>query len=411
MKPLRIIFLTQWFDPEPALKGLEFARALVRRGHQVEVVTGFPNYPGGVVYPGYRIRPIKREVVDGVHVTRLALVPSHSESKVGRVANYLSFWLTSLLYLLFVARKADVVYAYHPPMTVGLTAAMARLVRRTPTVLDIQDMWPDTLRATGMLNNPRVLRIIGAVSAWVYRHVDRITVISPGFSRLLQERGVPVAKIDVILNWAPEAASAVPLPQEAAPFRAEHSFRLLFAGNMGPAQGLSCVLQAARQVQKINPAIGFYFLGSGISLEALKAEAQAQTMENVIFLPRVGMNEVGSYLAAADALLVHLTDDPLFSTTIPSKVQAYLSAGKPVIVAVAGDAADLTIRSGGGVTVPPNDPTAMAQAVAAMAAVPRQDLVRLGANAADFYSRELSLARAILQLEATFNAAVQARGA
>lgn len=402
MKPLRIIFLTQWFDPEPALKGLGFAQALAARGHAVEVVTGFPNYPGGRVYDGYRIRPWRNERAGAVNVTRLALIPSHSQSKIGRIANYISFWFTSFLYLLVFARRADVVYVYHPPMTVGLAAAMARMVRRTPTVLDIQDMWPDTLRATGMMGNERVLRLVGVVSAWVYRHVDRITVISPGFGWLLQDRGVPAGKIDLVPNWAPEVADAKPLAEGHKPFSSAHTFRLLFAGNMGAAQGLSSVLQAAALVQDQHPEIGFYFLGSGISVADLKSEAARLDLRNVTFLPRVGLDEVGAYLQAADALLVHLTNDPLFEITIPSKTQAYLAAGKPIILAVAGDAADLVQRAGAGVTVPPENPQDLAQAVIGMAALPKDARDKLGRNAAAFYDAELSLDQALTRLERLF---------
>ena len=402
MKPLRIVFLTQWFDPEPMLKGLGFAQALAARGHVVEVVTGFPNYPEGRLYAGYRIRAIRRETAGAVQITRLALYPSHSNSKVGRIANYLSFWFTSFLYLLFFAKKADVIYVYHPPMTVGLAAAMARVFRRTPTVLEIQDMWPDTLRATGMMNNERVLRLVGAVCRWVYRHVDHIIVISNGFARLLAERSVPLAKIDIIPNWAPETADAKPLVPGAMPFYANHTFRLLFAGNIGAAQGLSSVLRAARVIQETHPEIGFYFLGSGIAVAGLQAEAQAMHLTNVVFLPRVAMNQVDAYLQAADALLVHLRDDPLFAITIPSKTQAYLAAGKPIIMAVAGDAADLVTRSGAGMIVPPEDPMALVKAVVALAQLSPAERIRLGQNARAFYMAELSMDRAVLRLEAIF---------
>ncbi|MNE41437.1 putative glycosyl transferase [compost metagenome] len=156
----RVLLLTQWFDPEPTFKGLVFARELVAQGFEVEVVTGFPNYPGGKLYPGYRIKLIQREVIDGVTVTRLPLYPSHGQSGIGRVLNYISFAASSLLYGLFGAKKPDVIYAYHPPLTVGIAAAFIRLLRRVPVVYDIQDMWPDTLRATGMFSNEKALRIV-----------------------------------------------------------------------------------------------------------------------------------------------------------------------------------------------------------------------------------------------------------
>jgi glycosyltransferase involved in cell wall biosynthesis len=206
----RILLLTQWFDPEPTFKGLVFARELVSQGFEVEVLTGFPNYPEGKLYPGYKIKWLQREVIDGVQITRVPLYPNHDQSAIKRVLNYASFAASSLIYGLFMAKRADVIYAYHPPLTVGVTASLLRLLRRIPVVYDIQDMWPDTLRATGMLNNARALNVVAAVCGWVYRRVDHIVVLSPGFKRLLTARGVPERKLEVIYNWADEAALATP---------------------------------------------------------------------------------------------------------------------------------------------------------------------------------------------------------
>ena len=141
----RILLITQWFDPEPTFKGIVFARELVRQGFEVEVLTGFPNYPSGKIYPGYQLRWLQRETIDGVQVTRVPLYPSHDNSAIRRVANYTSFAAAALVYGLFGAKRADVIYAYQPPLTVGVTAALLRLLRRIPVVYDIQDMWPDTL--------------------------------------------------------------------------------------------------------------------------------------------------------------------------------------------------------------------------------------------------------------------------
>ena len=150
--------MTQWFDPEPTFKGLLFAKELISRGFEVEVITGFPNYPGGKLYDGYRMKLIQKEVIEGVSVTRLPLYPSHDKNKIGRVANYLSFAFSALIYGLFFAKRPAVIYAYHPPLTVGVSAAIINFFRRVPIVLDIQDMWPDTLKATGMIANSRILK-------------------------------------------------------------------------------------------------------------------------------------------------------------------------------------------------------------------------------------------------------------
>ena len=391
-RPTRVLLLTQWFDPEPTFKGMVFARELVRQGFEVEVVTGFPNYPGGKVYPGYRIKWLEREVIDGVQVTRLPLYPNHDQSAIKRVLNYASFAASALVYGLFMAKRADVMYAYHPPLTVGIAASLIRLLRRIPVVYDIQDMWPDTLRATGMLSNPKALNLVAAVCRWVYRRVDRIVVLSPGFKRLLGERGVPAAKVDVIYNWADEAALAAPTGQLPAAFPGSDRFRILFAGNMGKAQALGAVLDAAALLQAQGSCVCFVMLGGGVELGTLKQQAAQRGLTNVVFLPAVPMAEVGTYLQAADALLVHLRKDPLFEITIPSKTQAYMAAGKPLLMAVDGDAADLVRQSGGGVVAESENAAGLAQAADALTETRPQALANMGQQAQQFYAEHLALA-------------------
>lgn len=407
MTEKRLIFLKQFFDPEPTMKGLAFARALREQGFEVEVVTGFPNYPGGKVYPGYRIRPIAREARDGVAITRLALYPSHDRSRIGRVLNYVSFFLSASLYLTFFARRADVIYGYHPPLTVAMAAGLAGALRRVPVVLDIQDMWPDTLRATGMVRSRGVIGFVGAVARRTWRRATRIVVLSPGFRRLLIERGVEPERITVIRNWADEAAIASEAP--ATPVLPDDGrFRVLFAGNMGLAQGLDTVLDAAAIVARQTPRVEIVFLGSGLDADRLKARAEQEGLANVRFLPRVPMAEVGGYLVAADVLLVHLKADPLFAITIPSKTQAYMAAGKPVILAVDGDAADIVKDAGCGLTVPPQDPEALAQAILKLSEISREELDRMGKLGYEYYRRELSFDLGVQAFVRVFNQAISA---
>lgn len=401
-RPLRILLLTQWFDPEPTFKGMVFARELVRQGFEVEVVTGFPNYPGGRVYPGYRIKTIQRELIDGVHVTRVPLYPNHDQSAVKRVLNYASFAASALVYCLFFAKRPDVIYAYHPPLTIGIAASIIRLLRRIPVVYDIQDMWPDTLRATGMLNNTRVLNLVGSVCDWVYRRVDHIAVLSPGFKRLLVQRGVPEAKIDVIYNWADEAALTSTTGGLPSNFPGPERFRIVFAGNMGKAQALETVLDAAFLLKETQSRVCFVMLGSGVELVRLKALTAQRNLDNVVFLPAVPMAEVGMYLNASDALLVHLRKDPLFEITIPSKTQAYMTVGKPLLMAVNGDAADLVRESGGGLVVDSENAQALAKAAEALAGTNPEGLAFMGQKARSFYQERLALAVGVERFGAVF---------
>jgi len=388
----RVLLLTQWFDPEPTFKGLVFARELMRQGFDVEVVTGFPNYPGGKVYPGYKIKLIQRGRIDGVDVTRLPLYPNHDQSAIKRVLNYASFAASALFYGLFMANRADVMYAYHPPLSVGVAASLISWLRGIPLVYDIQDMWPDTLRATGMLNNPRALSLVGHVCDWVYRRVDQVVVLSPGFKRLLVQRGVPESKIEVIYNWADESALSTPTGSLALNFPGDDRFKIVFAGNMGKAQALDAVLQAAEILQMRGSRVCFVMLGGGVEVGRLKERTNALALDNVVFLPAVPMAEVGTVLSAADALLVHLRKDPLFEITIPSKTQAYMAVGRPLLMAVNGDAADLVTQSNSGLTAESENPLALADAAQRLADMPLDQLQAMGKRARQFYQERLGLA-------------------
>jgi colanic acid biosynthesis glycosyl transferase WcaI len=399
----RVLLLTQWFDPEPTFKGQVFARELVRQGFEVEVLTGFPNYPGGKVYPGYRINFLQREMIDGVQISRVPLYPNHGQSAIKRVLNYASFAVTALVYGLFVVKRADVIYAYHPPLTVGITASLIRLLRRIPVVYDIQDMWPDTLRATGMISNPRVLNAVETVCQWVYKRVDQIVVLSPGFKRILTQRGVPAAKVEVIYNWADEAALAAPVGQLPANFPGPERFRIVFAGNMGKAQAIDAVLNAAATLQARGSRVCFVLLGGGVEVNQLKQRAVQLHLSNVVFLPPVPMSEVGTLLHAADALLVHLRKDPLFEITIPSKTQAYMTVGKPLLMAVDGDAANLVTQACCGVVAESENGVALAAAAEALQNLSLTERQVMGAKAQTYYREHLALAVGVSQFGKIFN--------
>jgi glycosyltransferase involved in cell wall biosynthesis len=387
-KKKRVLMLTQWFEPEPTFKGLVLARELVERGFEVEVVTGFPNYPGGTLYPGYRISMLSRERIDGVEVTRVPLYPSHDHSAVRRMANYGSFALSALLYSLFRARRPDVVYVYQLP-TKAVVAAVLRLFRGTPFVYDVQDIWPDTLLATGM-GGGMMARMAGAVAGWAYRNADALVVNSSGFRRLLLERGVAPEKTEVVLNWCDERSLRAPADPTPA-FPRDGRFRIVFAGNMGRAQALDSVLDAAERVRERDPRIEFVLVGSGIETERLKAAAAERGLDNVAFVPRVPVAEVGRYLSQADALLVHLKADPLFAITIPGKTQAYMAMGKPVLMAAPGNAAELVRDARCGIEAPPQDAAAIADAAVRLASLSAGELREMGERGRAYYNANLAV--------------------
>ena len=401
--------LGQFFTPEPDFKGVPFARELRRRGHEVEVLTGFPNYPGGRLYPGYRVRPWQREIIEGITVNRVALYPSHDRSAVRRAANYASFALCAAAFGPFLVKRPDVVYVYHPPATVGLPAMVLRALLGCPVVYDIQDLWPDTVLSSGMMGNRWVGAALGRWCQFVYSQVDRIVVLSPGFRETLIRRGVAAQKIDVIYNWADEANLRCAGWDEnrAREFGLAGRFNVVFAGTMGLVQKLDAVLEAARICAATVPDVQFVFVGGGVDKARLEQRAADLQLPNTRFLPRQPMETIGGILSAADVLLVHLQDDPLFRITIPSKTQAYLATGRPILMAVGGDAAGLVERSGGGVTCPPENPAALAEAVKRLRMMAQPERGAMGAKGRAFYDRHLSLAVGVEQFERVFEDTVQ----
>jgi colanic acid biosynthesis glycosyl transferase WcaI len=399
----RIVLLTQWFDPEPTFKGIIFARKLIEQGYEVEVITGFPNYPGGKVYPGYKISLLQRESIQDIEVTRVALYPSHDGSAIKRILNYISFAVTAAFYGIFMMKKADVMYVYHPPLTTGVSAAVIRFFRKIPVVYDVQDMWPDTLQATGMVNNEAVLGIVSKVCQGVYKNVDKIAVLSPGFKDLLVARGIPASKIQLIYNWCDESALALPegvLPEN---FPSSDKFTILFAGTMGKAQALDAVIAAAAIVQNLNSKINFVFVGGGVEVAHLQELVTVQNLNNVVFIPRVPMSQVGSMLQQADVLLVHLRKDPLFEITLPSKIQAYMSTAKPILVAVAGNATSIIEEAQCGLVAEPENPQSIANAAILLANMSATELATMGKAGRGFYDAKMSIDVGVASFIKLFN--------
>ena len=390
---MRILILSQFCEPETHMtRAALFARALAAEGHEVQILTGFPNYPGGKVYPGYRIRFLQRETLDGVSILRVPLYPSHDASSIRRILNYASFAASASILGSLFASRPDIIYVWHPPLTIGLAARVLSLTKRAPFVYDIQDLWPDTLAATGTVRSRWVLALIAKVGGWVYRHAGFLVVQSPGFKRVLSARGVPEDKIEVIYNWSHEGHLRLGhSPQIREQINAGQRFNVVFAGSMGRAQGLRTVLEAAKLLESSRPNVQVVLVGAGVEVGNLQEAAAELGVGNVVFLPRMPASEIGRVMEAADVLLVHLRDDRLFEITIPGKTQDYLSVGKPILMAVRGDAAELLAASGGGMCCEPGNPQALAKAVEQLADMEPSQLREMGERGKRFYEAELSL--------------------
>jgi len=401
---MKILILTQWYPPEPDLLIQELAQTLMAHGHHVTVLTGFPNYPSGQLYPGYRLKLLQKETIVGVPVVRVFLYPEHSRSEIKRALNYLSFAVSAATLGWLAVSKPDVMFVWHPPLTIGIPAYILSRLWCVPFFYHIEDIWPETLSATGMMNNPAVLNGVGKLAMWIYRKSAEIGVISPGFRENLIKKGVPTDKIHVIFNWVDTEAYDVtaPDPVLAEELGLSNRFNVMFAGNIGEAQGLEVVLDAAKLLRDLKD-VQFVLVGDGVALPRLNQTAIDQALNNVLFLGRYPQDRMPALYALADVLLVHLKDDPLFRITIPCKIMTYLASGKPILAAVAGDAAKVVKDADAGLGCPPGNPEALAESVQKFYHLDREELRRMGMNgrraAQNMYSREYSVSKieAILQ--------------
>lgn len=389
---MRIGYVSHWFDPEGGAAGHPgiAARALMRRGHDLTVLTGFPHYPRGEVFDGYRVRPHARESIDGMDVHRTPIYPSHNVRAVARAANYLSYSAAGAMAAPRCLAKVDVALVYSTPATAAVPALVLKATRRVPFAVWIQDMWPQSVTSSGFLDDStdgRVERTLHRFCDTVYRHASLIGVTSPGMADLVLSRGVPARKVRLVPNWADESAFRPTSPSSA--LRAElglsRRFTLMYAGNLGEMQGLGTLIEAAALLQDRSD-VGIAIVGGGVLESPLKRQAQACGLDNVQFIPSQPFARMSDVLALADVLLVSLKDVPLLRSTTPSKLQASLAVGKPVLGAVAGDAAKIIASSGAGRVTAPGDAAALATAVRCFADDSQERLAVLGKRAREHYS-------------------------
>lgn len=398
---MRIGMLTQWFDPEPgpaALPGV-LARGLVDRGHQVQVVTGFPNYPTGSLAEGYTIRRQADEHLDGVDVRRVALWPSHDGSSVNRLGNYLSFSASALVNGLSQLRGCDAVWVNYSPITIGLPMWASRYLLGTPQVVHVLDLWPDTVIASGFSKPSAAGRVAERVmSTWcnaMYRAADSVAYISPGVHHLLAERGVPEQKLAYVPMWADESIFR-PADED---LRGELGIApdkvvLLYAGAMGEAQELSGLIDACTQID--DPRFLCLLAGSGISESSLRE--QAVGVDNVRFIGRFPQERMTRLCATSDINFVGLRPHPLSEFTMPSKTQAGLASGRALLVAAEGDVATVASDSGACLLARP-EPDSIAAAIRRACELGREGLATLGHQAHSYYQKTFSVDRGVDQIE------------
>lgn len=408
---MKIAMVSQWYEPEPgaAAHPTAIARALRRRGHDVTVLTGFPNYPRGKVYPEYRMRLRMEEDRDGVRVLRVPLHASHDNSAVRRALSLTSFALSASSQVLAL-RDADVCLVYLTPATVGLVGRVLRLLAGVPYVVYVQDLWPESIHASGFIRHPVASRVVERViDGWcrrLYSGAEHVAAIAPGMAALLAERTPRPDKVSVVYNWVDEAVFAPPQVAAMEPELDADSFWVMYAGGIGDIQGLDCAVDALAELKDL-PQVKLAFVGDGVALPGLRRRAEERSVsDRVAFLGRRPMDAMPAVMAAAHAQLISLRDLPLFHATVPSKTQSVLACGQPVVASVPGDSARIVEEAGAGFTCPPEDPSALADGLRAMAALPEPERREMGRSGRAYYERELAETVGVSRLEHLLASAV-----
>ena len=400
---MKILLFTQFCTPEPIFKSLPFAAELRRRGHEVRILTGYPNYPGGKVYPGYRLGLWLREEMEGIPLLRVPLFPSHGASTVGRLANYCSFTAAAVLPLL-TGWMPDVLYAYNLP-TLGVLGALLQRVRHVPYVLDVQDLWPDSVLSSSM-GRSWMAGPLHRLCQQAYGSATRVVTLAPGMATRLIGRGVRRDRIRHIYNWCDETDLPEPDGGESLPAGMAGRFNVLYAGNHGTVQGLEAVVEAAALAALQNPSIQFIFLGDGVRKPALRERARSVAPSNTLFLDPLPPAKAYRLMTSADALVLSLAPGPLVDITIPSKTQSYLRMGRPILASIGKDAADLVTEAGAGVTCQPGKPEAIADAAIQLARCSPNERARMGSRGKEYYGKHLCLKVGVDRWEQVFDEAM-----
>lgn len=401
---MRFGILSQWYDPEPGggtVPGV-LANGLVERGHEVKVLTGFPNYPTGRVYPGYKQR--WRHVESprpNLTVKRVPLYPSHDGNPLARSANYLSFGTTALIQSFDHLADRDALWVFNSPAPVGAVARQMARRRDVPVLLHVMDLWPDSVLDSGMLSGGRLHSIVNRTLEGVVRRThdaaSLVAVTSPGQMTALAERGVPSEKLRYIPVWAneevffPQECDRTCLPREAR----EADLVLMYAGAMGHVQRLETIIRA---VSRAGPSLQLVMVGTGVAESSLRALATDLQATNIHFMGSQSPDSMGRISAAADLHFVSLDDTPLMRMTMPSKVQSIMALGRPILATCAGDAAAVIEAAGAGLALPPGDEAGLRNTLSQLASSPRQ-LTAWGKAARAYYEAQFSRARALDRVE------------
>lgn len=393
---MKISIITQYYPPERINRTSELALGLKDLGHDVNVVTAFPNYPDGKLFDGYKQKFGHAEDISGIPVRRVPVFISHSQNAVGRILNYLSFGFNSLSSSSFT-KSSDVVYVYATQITAAIGPYWWKKFRGQPYVLHIQDLWPESVTGSGML--PKWLSQVAKALMTplinsAYRNAAAVIGISPTMTQTLTQRGATPQTSSTLFNWSENEPTLVTdTDQEELPLSNpnDDSLRVIYAGNIGPMQDWGTVLDALSLLEDDNDRLILDAFGTGTSFDEISARADRLKLYNTKFHGWIQPESLEQYYRQADFVLVTLKDLEVFEMTIPSKFQSAIANGIPVITNVPGDLARIVKVENLGFVASPGSPSSLAQAFSAALSSSTSDRASMSANAKALYHTQMSV--------------------
>lgn len=380
---MRVLLVTQYFHPEN-FKSNDVAFELARRGYDVTVLTGLPNYPQGRIYEGYGIFRKRKEIIDGVKVYRTLVIPRGDGGGVRLALNYLSWAFIASLWAFFMAifHRYDAVIVHETsPVTQGFPALVVKWMQRIPMFFWVLDLWPESLQAAGNINNRFVIDFFTGVTRLIYRNSDKILMSSNGFRKSILEKGDFADKLVYFPNWAEDifsgtAEAEVPLMPEG--------FKVMFAGNVGEAQDFESVMKAAELLK--GTGVRLVIVGDGRRKEYVDSYIAEKGLSDVVYMMgRHPLEAMPAFFSKADVLFLSLKNDYIFTLTTPAKLQAYMASGKPVLAMIDGDARQLIEDSGCGLACNAGDAEAFALSVMKMKEMPEDELRAYGLRGRSYF--------------------------
>ena len=383
---VKILVICQYYSPEP-FRIADICEALVEKGHEVDVVTSFPNYPMGEIYDGYKNGEHRDEKINGVNVHRVFTI-GRKTGALYKFLNYYAYSIASTLYVSKLKKEYDVVFVNQlSPVMMAEAALKYKRKFGKKVILYCLDLWPESLTAGGVSKDGFIYKVFEKISARIYKSSDKILVTSKSFIKHFEGKlGIDEKALKYLPQYAEDVFKPEPLPEK-------DTVDLTFAGNIGTAQSVETIIKAAKAFDK--EKVKFHIVGDGSALEDCKRLVSEKNIENVIFYGRKPVEEMPEFYRISDAMLVTLSDDPLISLTLPGKVQSYMAAGKPIIGAINGETVEVVNDAKCGFCAPAEDSEALVECIKEFLEC---DRVELGKNAYEYYNEYFSKTKFINQL-------------